>query len=95
MSRTPRRLLDDVSRETFEQMKDDLRDLGANVPEGDDCIIEHRGALGRLRYLPSVQRVEIAILKKPLFVPDALVWSLLDRALNRYRREPHPDRPDA
>ncbi|MPZ17963.1 MAG: hypothetical protein GEV06_08635 [Luteitalea sp.] len=80
----------DISRATFEHIKNDLRSLGVNVPSGDDCIIEHRGARGSLAYSEATGRLEVSILEKPLFVPESAVWALLDRAMQRYGA-PAPD----
>jgi hypothetical protein len=74
----------DISRATFEKIKNDLRGLGVKVPSGDKCTIEHRGARGSLAYSEATGRLEVSILEKPFFVPESAVWSLLDRAMRRY-----------
>lgn len=78
------RVFTSVSRKTFERMKDDLRALGVTVPAGDTCTIEHRGARGSMTYSERDRRLEVRILEKPFFVPERLVWDLLDRAMRRY-----------
>ena len=74
----------DISRTTFEQIKADLRALGVEVPGGDACTIEHRGARGSLAYSEATGRLDVSILEKPVFVPEGVVWNLLDRAMQRY-----------
>jgi hypothetical protein len=74
----------DISRATFENIKNDLRALGVTVPSGDDCTIEHRGARGLLAYSEATGRLVVSILEKPFFVPERMVWDLLDRAMRRY-----------
>ena len=73
-----------ISRDTFERMKEDLRARGVAVPSGDACIIEHRGVRGSMSYSESDRRVEIDILEKPFFIPDAMVSNLLDAVMRRY-----------
>jgi hypothetical protein len=80
----PARAFDGISRDAFERIKDDLRARGVAVPPGDTCMIEHRGVRGSMRYSEPDRRVEIAILEKPFYVPEGMVWNLLDAAMRRY-----------
>ena len=73
-----------VSRQAFERMKHDLRGLGVDVPDGDACVLDHRGVRGALGYSEQLGRVEVRILSKPFFVSSSAVESMLDRVMRRY-----------
>jgi hypothetical protein len=84
MAKTDSHIFRDVSRTAVEQMKTDLRALGATVRGGDTCEIEHRGVRGSMIYSESEQRLEIVIVNKPFYVSSSMVESLLKRAMRRY-----------
>jgi hypothetical protein len=73
-----------ISRDAFERMKNDLRRLGASVPEGDDCAIRHRGVSGSLSYSEQDRCVEVQIIQKPMFVSNGRVSSWLRDIMKRY-----------
>jgi hypothetical protein len=79
-------LLRGISRRTFERMKDDLRKAGVRVPAGDTCRLQHRGVVGSLKYLEAERSLWIRISKKPAFVPERAISSLLDRTMRKYTR---------
>ena len=73
-----------ISRRAFERMKNDLRALGVKVPEGDSCTIRYKGVAGSIAYSESRRRVEVHIIRKPLFVSGGAVSSMLKRVMRRY-----------
>jgi len=73
-----------IDRSGFERMKNDLRGLGVEVPDGDSCVLDHSGVSGSLDYSESERRVEIRITRTPFFVSSANVTSILDRVMERY-----------
>ena len=83
----PARIFCGIPRDTFERIKYDLRARGVAVPPGDACMIEHRGVRGSMSYSEPDRRLEIEILEKPFFIPDAMVWNLLGAVMRRYDTE--------
>ena len=57
--------------------------LGAFVtlPEGDRGEISKSGFTGSFDYDEAAQRLTLTIEESPVFVPRAMVWSTIERAL--------------
>ncbi|HEX5483905.1 MAG TPA: hypothetical protein VFZ08_14885 [Terriglobia bacterium] len=68
----------DVSRSVLECLKKDLQSMGINPPEGDTGDIEYQGVKLSITYHESDQRLAIQVTNRPSFVPESLVWQLLD-----------------
>jgi hypothetical protein len=51
------------------------------LPEGDVGAIESQGVKGRYAYDAQAQTLTLTIDEVPFFIPRAVVWSTLERAL--------------
>jgi hypothetical protein len=51
------------------------------LPEGDAGTIESQGMKGRYAYDAQAQTLTLTIDEVPFFVPRAMIWSTIERAL--------------
>lgn len=75
----------DVTEAALGELKQELRSMGINAPEGTSGVIEYQGVKLALDYAPAAQKLAIRIIQKPPFVPENLIWQLLDARLNKAR----------
>lgn len=59
-------------------LKKDLESMGITPPEGDSGTIEYQGVKLGVDFAAAAQKLTIRILEKPPFVPESLIWQLLD-----------------
>ncbi|MGH9439880.1 MAG: hypothetical protein ACRD22_18875 [Terriglobia bacterium] len=59
-------------------LKKDLKSMGITPPEGDSGIIEYQGVKLGVEFASAAQKLTIRILEKPPFIPENLIWQLLD-----------------
>ncbi|MGH9397981.1 MAG: hypothetical protein ACRD18_14170 [Terriglobia bacterium] len=59
-------------------LKKDLQSMGITPPDGDSGTIEYQGVKLGVDFVRVAQKLTIRILEKPSFVPESLVWQLLD-----------------
>lgn len=53
------------------------------LPPGDSGIIESQGVKGRYAYDEPAQTLTLTLDEVPFFIPRAMIWSTLERALGR------------
>lgn len=51
------------------------------LPDGDTGAIESQGMKGRYAYDAQTQTLTLTIDEVPFFIPRAMIWSTLERAL--------------
>jgi hypothetical protein len=51
------------------------------LPEGDAGGIESEGMRGRYLYDPAAQTLTLTLEEVPFFIPRAMIWSTIERAL--------------
>ncbi len=51
------------------------------LPEGDSGSIESQGVKGRYAYDAQAQTLTLTLEEVPFFIPRAMIWSTLERAL--------------
>lgn len=51
------------------------------LPEGDSGSIESHGMKGSFAYNEPAQTLTLSISEAPFFVPRAMIWSTIERAL--------------
>jgi hypothetical protein len=51
------------------------------LPESDSGSIESHGMKGSYAYNETAQTLTLSISEAPLFVPRAMIWSTIERAL--------------
>lgn len=59
-------------------LKKDLESMGITPPNGNSGTIEYQGVKLGVDFLPETQKLTIRVLEKPPFVPESLIWQLLD-----------------
>jgi hypothetical protein len=52
------------------------------LPEGDSGEIESQGMKGTFAYDEPAQTLTLSISEAPFFVPRAVIWSTIERALS-------------
>lgn len=67
-----------IARAALDCLKQDLQSMGVAPPEGDSGTISYQGVKLSISYDASSEKLKIGILQKPAFVPESLVWQLLD-----------------
>jgi hypothetical protein len=72
-----------IAQSTLDCLKTDLRSMGIDPPEGDSGTIEYQGVKLSISYDAGGQKLSIQIVSKPLFVPESLVWQLLDGRIQK------------
>jgi len=60
-----------------------LAEQGISLPEGDQAEIEapHGVKLGA-SYNEAEQKLDVAVIKKPMLVPAAMIWEKLDENIH-------------
>ena len=74
-----------ITRDELVNLRKDLAREGINVPEGDD--VEVKGPFGvelRATYNEEKETLKICITKKPFYIPESSVWSLVDTGTAPY-----------
>lgn len=72
-----------ISASTLECLKTDLRSMGINPPDGDSGTVEYQGVKLSINYDSGHQTLSVHIISKPAFVPESLVWQLLDGRIQK------------
>lgn len=75
----------DVTEAALSELKRELRSMGIDAPEGTSGVIEYQGVKLALDFTPSAQKLAIRIVQKPPFVPENLIWQLLDGRISKAR----------
>jgi hypothetical protein len=70
-----------IPRETVERFRAELAKEGIAVPLGDSGTIEHRGVRLSFSYEPMARTLRVTLDKKPPFITENYVWSLIDGAI--------------
>jgi len=69
-----------VSRAKFEQLRAQIAAY-VPLPPGDSGSIERDGMGGSYAYDEAAQTLTLTIDESPMFVPRAMIWSTIERAL--------------
>jgi hypothetical protein len=72
-----------VAQSTLDCLNTDLKSLGINPPEGGNGMIEYQGVKLSVSYSAAGQTLSVRIMSKPPFVPETLVWQLLDGRIQK------------
>jgi len=74
-----------IKRGELLNLRKDLADEGIIVPEGDDVEVE--GPFGvelRATYIEEKETLKVCITKKPFYIPESAVWSIVDTGTAPY-----------
>jgi hypothetical protein len=72
-----------IAQSTLDCLKTDLRSMGIEPPQGDSGTIEYQGVKLSVSYSAADQKLVLQIISKPAFVPESLVWQLLDGRIQK------------
>jgi hypothetical protein len=72
-----------VTGGVLECLRQELRSVGITPPEGDSGTIEYQGVKLSMTYTAPSQTLAVEITSKPIFVPESLVWQLLDARIQK------------
>jgi hypothetical protein len=70
-----------IARGTLDCLRQHLESHGLTSPSGDSGIIKQQGVILSVTYIEAQQILQFGIIERPLFIPEDLVWSLLDQAV--------------
>jgi hypothetical protein len=77
-----------ITRQELKSLRTDLAKEGVSVPEGDDVMVEGpHGIQLQASYDESKQTLKINITKKPFFIPDSMIWNIVDSGVEPYEGE--------
>lgn len=70
-----------ITRATMDCLKLRFQSQGITPFAGDCGTIEQQGVRVSIAYVEAEQRLQVDIIEMPLFIPEDLVWTLLDTAV--------------
>jgi hypothetical protein len=74
------RTFENVTRAKVNELRSSLSTF-VSLPDADQGEISKSGFAGTFDYNESAQRLTLTITESPIFVPRAIVWSTIERAL--------------
>jgi hypothetical protein len=72
-----------IAQSALDCLKTDLQSMGIDPPQGDNGTIEYQGVKLSVSYESAEQKLSFKIVSKPMFVPESLVWQLLDGRIEK------------
>ena len=72
-----------ITRTALDCLMGKMKSVGMTVPAGDNGTIEIKGVKFSVSYLETDQKLTFEITYRPVFMPEALVWSMLDTTVRR------------
>jgi hypothetical protein len=70
-----------ITRATLDCLRQRLESRGIIPPAGDSGTFEQQGVKVSLMYIEAEGTLQFDIVERPFFVPEDLVWTLLDGAV--------------
>ena len=74
-----------IPRTTIDRWREDAARTGAPLPEGDRFTMAKSGVTISADYDEPSQTLKITIDDKPAFIPDSMVWSIIEATLKTVR----------
>jgi hypothetical protein len=72
-----------VSRQALAKFREQSEKSGQPLPPGDSYVIEKSGIKLSVEYIEADQTLKMCILEKPGFIPDSMVWAVVDDQMRR------------
>lgn len=72
----------DVERAQVDKLRSQISAY-AQLPAGDSGAIESQGMRGRFDYNEAAKTLTLTLEEVPIFIPRAMIWSTIERALGR------------
>jgi hypothetical protein len=69
-----------ISRAQVERLRSSISAY-VELPQSDNGTIESHGVKGSFNYDETAQTLTLSISEAPFFVPRAMIWSTIERAL--------------
>jgi hypothetical protein len=74
-----------ITRDELNSLRGDLKKEGVSVPPGDDVIVTGLyGVALQVTYDQTKETLKVCIAEKPFFVPESMVWQIVDAAVEPY-----------
>lgn len=70
-----------VTRETLNRWREDAARTGTPLPPGDNFTVSKSGVTISAAYDETTQTATVCIVDKPAFVPESMVWSIIEANL--------------
>ena len=72
-----------ITRAAVGKLRDEAAKGGVTLPAGDSFTLEKSGVKLSVEYTESAQTLKICIVEKPMFIPDTMVWGIVDDQVKR------------
>lgn len=72
-----------VPREAITKFREQAEKDGKPLPPGDSFVIEKSGVKLSVEYTESTQLLKLCIIEKPGFIPEAMVWAIVEEQMKR------------
>ena len=72
-----------VTESALQSLRQNLQELGITAPEGNSGTITYQGVKLAIDYSPASQNLSLRILEKPAFIPESLIWQMLDARVQK------------
>jgi len=80
------KLYEGITREELNILRSTLEKQGVKVPEGDDVLVEGPyGVQLQLSYDSAGEMLKVSIAKKPFFVPESMIWNMVDEGVGPFK----------
>ncbi len=76
---------DGVTERGLENLRRDLQSIGITPPQGNAGTIEYQGVKLAINYGPADQKLTVHVIEKPAFIPESLIWQMLDGRVQKCR----------
>lgn len=74
-----------ITREELKSLRRDLEKEGVSVPSGDNVTVTgQHGIELHVMYDEAKQTLKVCITKKPFFIPESMVWGIVDTGVEPY-----------
>lgn len=74
-----------ITRDELKSLRRDLAKEGVSVPAGDEVTVTGpHGIELQATYDETKQTLKICITKKPFFIPESMVWEIVDAGVEPY-----------
>ena len=72
-----------ITRAAVDKFREQSEKSGQPLPPGDSYVIEKSGVKLSVTYNEAAQTLTACILEKPGFIPDSMVWAVVDDQMRR------------
>ena len=72
-----------ITESGLDNLRKDLQSVGITPPQGNSGTIEYQGVKLAINYDPPSQKLTLNIVEKPIFIPESLIWQMLDGRIQK------------